>query len=316
MAESFIQVAVDGSGKQIDTFVPVSTHRQVVVLGDSASASVMVLKAASTPAAATDTAVVVSMAAANSAVRIGDGTNYGAIKAASTAAAATDAAQVVSFAGANCATKIGDGTNNAVIKAASTAAAAADPSLVVNISPNSPAHPVTVSSGTITTVSAITAGPAIAAGFYSRITDGTSMSAVKAASTAAAAADPGLVVNISPNSPQPLTTSATQACISVNVNATGVLAAVKASGGNLMGFSFLNNTASPVFLEFWNVVTGSVTLGTTAPTCVFALPASGALTVSPADFALLNSGTGISFAAVTAYNGSTTASVTGSIFYK
>lgn len=65
------------------------------------------------------------------------GTNVGTIKAASTPAAATDTAVVVSLAGANSATKIGDGTNNAAVKAASTAPAAADPALVVSISPNS-----------------------------------------------------------------------------------------------------------------------------------------------------------------------------------
>lgn len=60
------------------------------------------------------------------------------VKRASTAAAATDPALVVSMAGANSATKVGDGTNNAAIKAASTAAAAADPSLVVALHPSSP----------------------------------------------------------------------------------------------------------------------------------------------------------------------------------
>lgn len=43
MAESYVQVATDGAGKQIDTFVPVSTHRQVVVLGDSASGNVVTI---------------------------------------------------------------------------------------------------------------------------------------------------------------------------------------------------------------------------------------------------------------------------------
>jgi len=52
---------------------------------------------------------------------------------------------------------------------------------------------------TVGTVSAITAGPAITAGFYSRITDGISVVAVKAASTAAVATDPAQVVAISPN---------------------------------------------------------------------------------------------------------------------
>ena len=151
---------------------------------------------------------------------------------------------------------------------------------------------------------------------YVQLTDGTSAQAVKAASTAAAAADIAAVVSLSPNSPLPATTLAAQALTNVNINASGALAAVKASAGNLFGFSLQNNTAAVVFVEFWNVATGSVTLGTTTPTCVFAIPASSALTVPPGLMALLNSGTAISFAAVTAYNGSTTASVTGSIFFK
>lgn len=110
-------------------------------------------------------------------------------------------------------------------------------------------------------------------------------------------------------------TSATAALSSLNVNASGALTALKGSVGNLHGFSILNNTASPVFLSFWNVAVGSVTLGTTAPTMVFCIPASGTLTVN-SDVALMNGASAMSYAAVTAYNGSTTASVTGSIFYK
>jgi hypothetical protein len=152
--------------------------------------------------------------------------------------------------------------------------------------------------------------------WFAQVSDGTNSPAIKAASTAAAATDASMVVALSPNSPQPATTSALQALTNINVNATGALVAVKASAGNLFGLSMFNGTAAIVYLSFWNVATGSVTLGTTAPTCVFALPASGTLTVPPSDFALLNSATAISFAAVTTYNGATTASVTGSIFFK
>ena len=70
---------------------------------------------------------------------------YITVKAASTVAATADTALVVSFAGANSATKIGDGTNNAAIKAASTAAGSTDPALVVAISPN---NTVGLSAGT------------------------------------------------------------------------------------------------------------------------------------------------------------------------
>ena len=99
-------------------------------------ANVNTIKAASTAAAATDTAMVVSFAAANCGTKLGDGTNSVAVKAASTAAATTDPSLVVSVAGANSAIKIGDGTNNAVITAASTAPVATSATLTVTQSPN------------------------------------------------------------------------------------------------------------------------------------------------------------------------------------
>lgn len=55
---------------------------------------------------------------------------------------------------------------------------------------------VTVTDGT----NAMPTGDAAARGIYHRITDGTNAAAVKAASVAAAAADPALVVSLSPNS--------------------------------------------------------------------------------------------------------------------
>jgi hypothetical protein len=96
----------------------------------------------------------------NARARITDGTNVATVKAASTAAAAADTALVVSFAGANTATKIGDGTNNAAIKAASTAAAATDPSLTVALSPNSPLPAGTNNIGTTTLLPSATVGGA------------------------------------------------------------------------------------------------------------------------------------------------------------
>jgi hypothetical protein len=149
------------------------------------------------------------------------------------------------------------------------------------------------------------------------LSNGATAVAVKAASTAAATTDPALTVALSPNSPAPATTSANQACANINVNAVGAtVTAVKASAGNLFGMSLVNNNAAVVFVSFWNVAVGSVTLGTTVPTCVFAIPASGVLNLPPSALALLNSATAISFAAVTAYNGAAGGSVTGSIFYK
>ena len=104
------------------------------------------------------------------------------------------------------------------IKAASTAAVATDPSLVIAFSPNSPLPTganvigaVTQSGGpwtnivTQTTASNLNAlvvqGAAGTAstGWFSKITDGTNIASVKAASTAAIATDSAMVVAISPN---------------------------------------------------------------------------------------------------------------------
>jgi hypothetical protein len=91
---------------------------------------------------------------------------------------------------------IQQGGNSAVVKAASTAAAATDPSLVVNISPNSPAMAMT-QSGTWTVQPGNTANTTP---WLATINQGGNSAVVKAASTAAAAADPSLVVAESPNS--------------------------------------------------------------------------------------------------------------------
>lgn len=98
------------------------------------------------------------------------------------------------------------------------------------------------------------------------------------------------------------------------VNAGGALAAVKASAGNLYGFSLVNNNAAVAYLEFWNIASGSVTLGTTAPIAVYMIPASSTLTVT-SNLSLMYSGTALSYACVTSYNGTTPGSITGTILY-
>lgn len=97
------------------------------------------------------------------------------------------------------------------------------------------------------------------------------------------------------------------------LNAAGAATAIKATAGYVCGVSLVNNNAAVVFVEFFN--TTSVTLGTTTPVLVLVIPASSTLTISPSDFALINNSTAIYVAAVTAYNGASTGSVTGSVFY-
>jgi hypothetical protein len=105
-------------------------------------------------------------------------------------------------------TKINDGTNTAAVKAASTAAAATDPALVVAISPNNTVAATQSGTWNINNVSgtvSLPTGASTAANQTTignqttKINDGTNTAAVKAASTAAVATDPALVVAISPN---------------------------------------------------------------------------------------------------------------------
>lgn len=83
-----------------------------------------------------------------------------------------------------------DGTNTITVKAASTAAVATDTAQVVAISPNN-------------TVGVTQSTAAAASGAWPvKVTDGTNVAAVKAASTAPIATDPAQVVALSPNGAQ------------------------------------------------------------------------------------------------------------------
>jgi hypothetical protein len=347
---------IDRSGAGIKTqvvqldFGGANTNAEQLVSGSNPlptkltdGTNAVAVKAASTAAAATDPSIVVNISpnspthpvtatqALGSAgtrwyAQISDGTNSPAVKAASTAAATADPALVVSFAGANTATKIGDGTNNAVVVAASTQPAFTNAALVVadrSTGANASTAPSsvqlcgavynstqpTVSNGNMQQLQLTSK-----AELLTSISNAGTAAVVTAASTAAATGSAALTVALSPNSPSPATTSSNQACSAYIANAVGSAVTVKSSGGNLFGFSLLNNNAANVFVEFFN--TTSVTLGSTTPVAAYVIPASGTLTLSPSDIAHFNNATAIAMAAVTAYNGSTTGSVTGTVFYK
>lgn len=114
--------------------------------------------------------------------------------------------------------------------------------------------------------------------------------------------EPAATTQLSPTAATPLI-----------LNAAGSATTVKAASGYVAGLTLVNNNAAVVFVEFFN--TTSVTLGTTTPVLAFPMAASSTLTISPATFALANFNTAISVAAVTAYNGASTGSVTGTVFY-
>jgi len=60
-----------------------------------------------------------------------------------------------------------------------------------------------------------------------------------------------------------------------NSSVTATPTAVKTSSGKLHKFYIYNTTASVVFLQIFDLATGSVTLGTTPPKQSYAIPASG-----------------------------------------
>jgi hypothetical protein len=110
-------------------------------------------------------------------------------------------------------------------------------------------------------------------------------------------------------------TFAVCALSSTFINNTGAAVTVKASAGNLYGFSLTNSTAAPAYVEFFNTTT-TPTLGTTGVVFCVVIPASGNVTINPTAMGLMNFSSGIGFAVTTAENGTTTAAVTGMIFYK
>lgn len=91
--------------------------------------------------------------------------------------------------------------------------------------------------------------------------------------------------------------------------------AVKASAGKVYGWMIHNPSAATTFIQVWNVAIGSITVGTTAPTYVIAIPAGASANVFT-ERGITHS-TEINIAATTTATGSSapaTAAVVG-IFY-
>ena len=107
---------------------------------------------------------------------------------------------------------------------------------------------VTPGDGTHTTP----AGDAVARPRYQAITDGTNgPAAVKAASTAAVATDPGLVVTTSPNAP----------VFSQTASIATVSAVLKASAGSLKSVFAANRSSVALWLQFQNQTTAITNAG-------------------------------------------------------
>lgn len=306
------------------------------------------VKAASTAAATADTALVVSFAGANTATKIGDGTNNVAIKAASTASLATDPSLVIAFspnsplpAGTNAIGKLS--ANGGVIIGDVNIAASQTLATVTTVSTltnqaQMGGQAIAMGTGVRTagtqrvTIATDDIVPASQSGTWTvqpgntanttpwltRLHDGTNAVAVKAASTAAVAADPSLVVGLSPNSPLPtgsnaigklttnagviigaveLTGSTTNALTNASTTAYAASLIVKASAGTLYMITGYNSKSSGQFIQLHDSAT--LPADTAVPKIIFVVPAQS-------NFSLDLGALGRSFAAgITICNSST-----------
>lgn len=98
---------------------------------------------------------------------------------------------------------------------------------------------------------------------------------------------------------------------------TNSAVAVDASPGNLYGVNFYNPNSSVVYVQFFNVAAGSVTLGTTVPKLSYPIPPNGWMDTNFAG-AQITFSTAITVAATTTAtgNGAPSTGVTANILYK
>jgi len=62
---------------------------------------------------------------------------------------------------------------------------------------------------------------------------------------------------------------------------TNTAFAIKATGGNLLGWNIINPNASAVYVKFYNKVAGTVVVGTDAPVLTLMVPANGSVYQQP-----------------------------------
>jgi hypothetical protein len=242
MADGFVQSSPDSTGKKVDTSeltVGANTvERQRTVIADDASAAGLAKVQNGTPGGS-DYGLTVRTAGSVAvtgtfwqATQPVSGTFWQATQPVSAASLPlpSGAAADATLTGGSMTTRVTDGTNTASVKAASTAAVAADKAVVVAVSPNNSvavtgtfwqatqpvsgtfwqatqpvSGTVTANAGTNLNTSALALDATITGGTQTtRLTDGTNTATVKAASTAAVAADKAVVVAVSPNNTIPV----------------------------------------------------------------------------------------------------------------
>jgi hypothetical protein len=110
--------------------------------------------------------------------------------------------------------------------------------------------------------------------------------------------------------------AATGTAIYNNTALSSTKQAVNASAGNLYGYHIYNPNASIVYVQLFNVASASVTVGTTAPTAVLAIPPTGWADSPPS--VPIAFGTALTIAATTTATGSTApaTAILANLWYK
>ncbi len=98
--------------------------------------------------------------------------------------------------------------------------------------------------------------------------------------------------------------TATGCAISYTAALVATKVAVKASAGNLYGYHIYNPNSAVIYVQMFNVASASVTLGTTPPTMVLAVPAGGWADATPSG-PPITFNTAITIAATTTASGLT-----------
>ncbi len=127
---------------------------------------------------------------------------------------------------------------------------------------------------------------------------------------------PGNTANTTPwlTSLQPATSGGWS--VSSQTALTNTATAVKAAAGQFGGYMFYNPNSTVIYIQVFNVASGSVTLGTTTPTYVVPIPAAAAANIEFANG--IAHSTAITIAATTTATGSAapTTALTGFVIYK
>jgi hypothetical protein len=125
--------------------------------------------------------------------------------------------------------------------------------------------------------------------FPIKISDGTNTATIKSANTASVSSDTSLVVAVNPNTPVLVTnvgsTSTGAFSYYRSVNLTNAVLNVKASPGNIYGYTFINTDATHTdatvaYVKFFDVA-GPITVGATTPFAVLMIPANSMVQYQP-----------------------------------